>query len=86
MVLDHYPTEDEVEILTYQHLELFPADYAEATSQIVRRAPDFLCVSEQDQMNAFIRDGGRNYYILVVYMEESEPFDDDDSEDYAAEE
>lgn len=81
MVLDHYPTDDEVDELTGYHLEQFPAEYAEATSQIVRRAPDFLCTSEQDQMNAFIRDGGRTYCILVVYMEECEPFDTDEEYD-----
>ena len=81
MVLDHYPSEAEVDELTQFHLEQFDADYAEATAQIVRKAPDFLCTSEQDQINAHIRDGGKNCYVLVVYMEETEPFDTDDEDE-----
>lgn len=81
MVLDHYPSEEEVEELTYLHLDNFPADYAEANIEIVRKAPEFLTTCEQDQINAHLRDGGKTYHILVVYMEETEAFDDEEDDD-----
>lgn len=80
MVLDHYPSDDEVEELTYLHLDNFPTDYATATIEIVKKAPTFLSTCEQDQINAHVRDGGRAMHVLIVYMQESEPFDDDEYE------
>lgn len=80
-VLDHYPTEDEVAKLTEEYLKEFPAEWAQATSEIVRKAPPFMCTSEQDQINAHIRDGGPRTYVLVVYMEEAEPWDEDEDDD-----
>jgi hypothetical protein len=78
VVLNHYPTEDEVDEITYEHLEKFDADYATAVAQIVRIAPSFMSICEQDQINAFIRDGGPRTHILVVYMEEAEEPDEND--------
>lgn len=70
MVMDHVPDEDEVAELAEMHLEDFPADEAFAKCSIVYQAPDFLCVGERDQINAYLRDGA--VCVLVVYMEEGE--------------
>lgn len=80
VVLPRYPTEDEVEELTMMHLDEFDAVYATATIEIVKTAPDFMSISEQDQINAHVRDSGRGTVVLIVYMQECEPFDDDDDE------
>lgn len=81
MVLDHYPTDDEIKELTYLHLDKYPSEYAIATIDIVRRAPDFLSVSEQDQINAHVRDGGRAFHVLVVYMKETDPYEEEEEEE-----
>lgn len=82
LVRDHYPTDDEIDELTHMYLDDYPADYAKATSEVIRKAPDFMATCEQDQINAHLRDGGPRFHVLVVYMQEIEPFDDDDDEDY----
>lgn len=75
MVLDHIPDEEEVEELAYMHLDDYPAEEATARVEIVYEPPTWLNISEQDQMSAHLRDGG--VCILVVYMTEGEPSDDD---------
>lgn len=77
MVLDHLPDEDEVEELALMHLEDFDAEEASATADIVYEAPEWLDVSEQDQINAFMRDGAE--CVLVIYMSD-EPDEDADLE------
>lgn len=72
MVLDHIPNEDEVEELALGHLEDFDAEEAHATIEILQKAPTWMDLCEQDQINAHMRDGGA--CVLVVYMS-------DDTED-----
>jgi hypothetical protein len=76
MVLDHIPDDDEVFELADHHLDLFEAEEAYASTEIVYEAPDWLSVAEQDQMNAFLRDGAA--CILVVYMREGDPDDEEE--------
>lgn len=84
MVLDHYPSHDEVTELASYHLEEFPADEAHATVDIVREPPEWLEVHERDQMAAHLRDGGPDCCVLVIYMQEGaldedeDEFEDDD--------
>lgn len=77
MVLDHEPDSDEVSELAATHLEDFPAECAHATVELTREPPEWLEVHERDQMGAFLRDGGPDTCILVIYMQEA---DDDDME------
>lgn len=80
MVMDHIPDEDEVADLAAMHLEDFPADEAYARCQLTDTAPDFLCVAERDQINAYMRDGMA--CILVIYMSEGagDEYDEIDEE------
>lgn len=76
MVLDHVPDDDEIEELAVMHLEDFPAEEAHASCEVLEAAPTWLEAYEQDQMNAFLRDGAA--CILVVYMIEGDGEDDED--------
>jgi hypothetical protein len=80
MVLDHLPDADEIEDLAEAHLEDYPAEQAYATVELLHRAPDWLSIHEQDQMNAFLRDDP-NACILVVYMQEGDIEDEDEDEE-----
>lgn len=79
MVYDHIPDEDEIAEVAAQHLDDFPADDAYASVDIVYKAPDFLSIHEQDQVNAFLRDGSK--CVLVIYMQEGVLDEDDDDDD-----
>lgn len=82
MVMDHVPDSDEVTELATLHLDEFPADFAHATVEIVNEPPQWLEVHERDQMAAFLRDGGPETCILVIYMQEaSEDELEDEDED-----
>lgn len=76
MVLDYYPDDEEIEDLAYGALEDFTDEDASAKTEVVYRAPEWMDISEQDQINAFVRDGVKGTCILVVYMSE-EHFEDD---------
>lgn len=79
MVLDHVPSDQEIEEIAYSHLEEFDADEATATFELVHKAPDWMNICEQDQINAYVRDQPRSI-ILVVYMVEGELEDEAEDE------
>jgi hypothetical protein len=76
MVLDSYPSEDEIDELVYAHLDEIDSDEVEASIDILDKAPDWLSICEQDQINAHLRDGG--VCVLVLYITVGESADDDD--------
>lgn len=80
MVLDHVPDEEEVAEHAADHLENFPAEDAFAKCQITYAAPDFLSIAEQDQINAFLRDGA--VCVLVIYMSEGSCEDEDEDQEW----
>ena len=65
-VLDFIPDESEIEEFALGHLEEFDAEEAHATVEILKQAPEWMDLCEQDQVNAHMRDGGA--CVLVVYM------------------
>lgn len=75
VVLDHVPSDDEIEELAHYHLNDFPADEAHASCEIVYTPPTWLDIHEQDQFSAHLRDGAA--CILIIYMAEGADADDD---------
>lgn len=77
IVLDHRPSDEEIEDLAYAHLDEFGADQATASFEILSGAPDWMNVCEQDQINAHMRDSSGSV-VLVIYMVEGEFSDDEE--------
>jgi hypothetical protein len=76
MVLDTYPSPDEIDELVYAHLDEIDEDEVEASVEIMEKAPDWLSICEQDQINAHLRDGGVCVLVLYITVGESTPDDD----------
>lgn len=76
LVLDEVPTEDECNELAEELLDDFPAESVAVSFDIVYAAPDFMNISEQDQINAYLRDGSA--CVLVVYMADADDMDDEE--------
>lgn len=72
MVLDSYPSEEELEDLIFTHLDAMEEDDVEATIDLVDKAPDWMDIGEQDQINAHLRDGGVIVLVLYLTIGESE--------------
>lgn len=67
MVLDEMPTEEDIEELVLAHLDTLDDDEdVSASIDIVYKAPEWMDVCEQDQVNAHLRDGGA--CVLVLYI------------------
>lgn len=76
MVLDHHPTDEEIDELADAHVEECEDQFiTEIAAAVVYEAPDFMSCSEQDQINAHLRDGGA--CVLVLYVTYSDEPDDD---------
>lgn len=80
LVLDHTPSDDEMEDLAYYHLESSDIDEATATFEILTAAPDWMSVCERDQINAHMRDIP-GAICFVIYMMEGELVEDDMDDD-----
>lgn len=74
MVLPHRPNEEEVDEYVYDHLETLDDDEVRATADIQYCAPDWMSISEQDQINAYLRDGG--VCVLVIYVVSGEDIEE----------
>lgn len=67
MVLDEIPSEEDIDELVCAHLEtLDEDDNIEVSVDIVKKAPEWMDIGEQDQVNAHMRDGG--VCVLVLYI------------------
>lgn len=72
--MDYVPDADELEEIAYHYLEKYPADEAHASIEVTYAAPDWLNTCEQDQLNAYMRDG--SVCIVIVYMREGSSEED----------
>ncbi len=72
IVLDEYPSEEDIQDLVYSHLDAMDEDDVEATIDLSDKAPDWMDIGEQDQINAHLRDGGVCVLILYITIGESE--------------
>jgi hypothetical protein len=79
MVLDEMPSEEDIDELICVHLDtLDEDDTIEVSVDITQKAPEWMEISEQDQVNAHMRDGGACVLILyVTILEDGYPEDDD---------
>lgn len=75
MVLDHVPDEDELEEYAFAQLEELDDETAEAVVDLRKEAPDWMTLSEQDQINAHMRDGSA--CVLVIYITFAGEYDDE---------
>lgn len=67
MVLDEMPSDEDIDELVNAHLEtLDDEDNIEISVDITKRAPEWMDIGEQDQVNAHLRDGG--VCVLVLYI------------------
>ena len=67
MVLDEMPSEEDIDNFVAEHLEaLDDDDSIEISVDVTDRAPDWMDIGEQDQVNAHLRDGGA--CVLVLYI------------------
>lgn len=79
MVLDEMPSDEDIDELVNAHLETLDEDDGiEISVDITDRAPDWMEIGEQDQVNAHLRDGGA--CVLVLYITELEDGYSDDDE------
>lgn len=78
MVLDYYPDDEEIEDLAYGALEDFTDENASAKTEVVYKAPEWMDIGEQDQINAFVRDGVKGTCVLVIYMSEGDFLDEEE--------
>lgn len=75
-VLDEIPSEEDIEDYAYESLEEFDAESATATIELLDHPPEWMSVGEQDQINAYLRDG--SVCVLVIYMRETDDAELDD--------
>lgn len=79
MVLDEVPTEEEIDEMIADHLDNYDdEDNIEVSVDISQKAPDWMDIGEQDQVNAHMRDGGQCVLVLYVTILEDGYSDDDD--------
>lgn len=79
MVLDEYPTEEDIDEMIADHLDIFDdEDNIEVSVDITEKAPEWMDIGEQDQVNAHMRDGGRCVLVLYVTILEDGYTEDDD--------
>lgn len=77
MVLDEMPSEEDIDEFVAAHLETLDEDDSiEVSVDVTDRAPDWMDIGEQDQVNAHLRDGG--VCVLVLYITVLEDGYDDD--------
>jgi hypothetical protein len=79
MVLDEMPTEEDLDELVCAHLDtLDEDDNIEISIDVSTKAPEWMDIGEQDQVNAHMRDGGVCVVVLyVTILEDGYPEDDD---------
>ncbi len=73
-VLDFQPTEEDITEAIVDVLDELEEDDASATAEVLTTAPDWMDISEQDQINSHLRDGG--VCVLVVYISLDEDNED----------
>ena len=79
MVLDEMPSEEDIEEMIDAHLDTFGDDEGISVSvDITDKAPDWMEIGEQDQVNAHMRDGGVCVLVLYITVLEDGYSEDDD--------
>lgn len=79
MVLDEFPSDEQVDEMIAEHLDAFDEDDGiEVSVDITEKAPDWMDIGEQDQVNAHMRDGGVCVLVLYITILEDGFLDDDD--------
>lgn len=79
MVLDEMPSEEDIDDFIAAHLDtLDEDDNVEVSVDVSNKAPDWMDIGEQDQINAHLRDGGVCVLVLYITVFEDEYTDDDD--------
>lgn len=67
MVLDEMPSEEDIDEMIHEHLDAYDdEDNVEVSVDIIKKAPEWMDIGEQDQVNAHLRDGG--VCVLVLYI------------------
>lgn len=79
MVLDEMPSEEDIDEMIDAHLDTFGDDEGISVSvDITDKAPDWMEIGEQDQVNAHMRDGGVCVLVLYITVLEDGYSEDDD--------
>jgi hypothetical protein len=79
MVLDEMPDQEDLDELVEAHLDTFDGtEDVEISIDILYKAPDWMDICEQDQVNAHMRDGGVCIVVLYVTLLEEGTLDDFD--------
>lgn len=77
MVLDELPSEEQIDELIEEHLAAFEdEENIEVRADVSDKAPDWMDICEQDQINAHLRDGG--VCVVVLYITVFDGYTDDD--------
>lgn len=77
MVLDEMPSEEQIDEMIEEHVAAFDEeDNIEVSVDVSDKAPDWMDISEQDQINAHLRDGG--VCVLVLYITVLDGYTEDD--------
>ncbi len=77
MVLDEVPSEEDIDAMIAEHIEaLDEEDNVEVNVDVSDKAPDWMDIGEQDQINAHLRDGG--VCVLVLYITVFDGYTDED--------
>lgn len=77
MVLDEMPSEEQIDEMIAEHIDaLDEDDNVEVSVDVSTKAPDWMDISEQDQINAHLRDGG--VCVLVLYITVFDGYSEDD--------
>lgn len=79
MVLDEMPSEEDIDEMVNAQLDDYDDDESISVSvDITYKAPDWMDIGEQDQVNAHMRDGGVCVLVLYITVLEDDQADDDD--------
>ena len=79
MVLDEMPSEEDIDEMIDAHLDTFGDDEGISVSvDITDKAPDWMEIGEQDQVNAHMRDGCVCVLVLYITVLEDGYSEDDD--------
>lgn len=80
MVLDEIPTDEDIDELVAAHLDALDDDEGvEVSVDITEKAPEWMDIGEQDQVNAHLRDGGVCVLVLYITLLD-EIYEEDDDE------
>lgn len=79
MVLDEIPSEEDIDEIISAQLDDFDEEESISVSvDVSDKAPDWMDIGEQDQVNAHMRDGGVCVLVLYITILEDDSAEDDD--------